>query len=136
MGNDFVTTLAAHSGQLQLNAYEPIEGLAIIESQHLLFTTSNLFRTKCIDGIKVNEKVLAHYMETTVGIVTALNPILGYEKATELAQEAYKSGKGILEIIREKHVLTEAQIKELLDPVKLTNLNKSKYQTAPTKNNK
>jgi len=131
MGNDFVTTLAAHSGQLQLNAYEPIEGLAIIESQHLLFTTSNLFRTKCIDGIKVNEKVLAHYMETTVGIVTALNPILGYEKATELAQEAYKSGKGILEIIREKHVLTEAQIKELLDPVKLTNLNKSKYQTAP-----
>src|SRR6185369_9822682 len=136
MGNDFVTTVAAHSGQLQLNAYEPIEGLAIIESQHLLFTTSNLFRTKCIDGIKVNEKVLAHYMETTVGIVTALNPILGYEKATELAQEAYKSGKGILEIIREKHVLTEAQIKELLDPVKLTNLNKSKYQTAPTKNNK
>lgn len=57
----------------------------------------------------MNEKVLAHYMETTVGIVTALNPILGYEKSTELAQEAYSSGKGILEIIREKHVLTEAQ---------------------------
>jgi aspartate ammonia-lyase len=68
-------------------------------------------------------------METTVGIVTALNPILGYEKSTELAQEAYKSNKGILEIIREKHVLTEAQIKELLDPVKLTNLQKSNYQT-------
>ena len=128
MGNDFVTTVAAHSGQLQLNAYEPVEGLSMIESQHLLYNTSILFRTKCIDGITVNEKVLAHYMETTVGIVTALNPILGYEKATELAQEAYKSGKGILEIIREKHVLTEAQIKELLDPVKLTNLDKSKYQ--------
>ena len=83
----------------------------------------------------MNEKVLAHYMETTVGIVTALNPIVGYEKATELAQEAYTSGKGILEIIREKQVLTEAQIKELLDPVKLTNLDKSKYQTTNTPNN-
>jgi aspartate ammonia-lyase len=135
MGNDFVTTLAAHSGQLQLNAYEPVEGLSIIESQDLLYNTSKLFRTKCVDGITVNEKVLAHYMETTVGIVTALNPILGYEKSTELAQEAYRSGKGILEVIREQKILTEAQIKELLDPVKLTNLNKSKYQTTNKTNN-
>jgi aspartate ammonia-lyase len=67
-------------------------------------------------------------METTVGIVTALNSVLGYDKATELAQEAYLSGKGIIEIIREKHILTDAQIKELLDPAKLTNLDKSKYQ--------
>jgi aspartate ammonia-lyase len=128
MGNDYVTTLAAHSGQLQLNAYEPVEGLAILESQDLLRKTSVLFRTKCIDGITVNEDVLAHYMETTVGIVTALNPILGYDKATELANEAYKSGKGALELIREQHLLTEEQIKQLLDPVKLTGLDKSKYQ--------
>ncbi len=87
-----------------------------------------------MDGITVNEKVLARYMETTVGIVTALNPVVGYEKATELAQEAYKSGKGILEVIREKKVLTEAQIKDLLDPVKLTNLDKSKYQTTSAPN--
>ncbi|HEY6272548.1 MAG TPA: aspartate ammonia-lyase, partial [Terriglobales bacterium] len=127
MGNDFVTTLAAHSGQLQLNAYEPIEGLSLMESQDLLHNVSILLRTKCVDGIKVNEKTLAHYMETTVGIVTALNPIIGYDKATELANEAYTSGKGILEIIREKHVLTEEQIKELLDPVRLTNLDRSKY---------
>ena len=89
-----------------------------------------LFRTKCIDGITVNEKVLEHYMETTVGIVTALNPVIGYEKATELANEAYKSGKGILEVIREKKILTEAQIKELLDPVKLTNLDPSQVPEA------
>jgi aspartate ammonia-lyase len=127
MGNDYTVTLAAHSGQLQLNAYEPIEGLAMMESQHLLFTTSKAFRTKCIDGITVNERVLTRYMETTVGIVTALNPVIGYEKATELANEAYTSGKGLLEIIREKKILTEAQIKDLLDPVKLTQLDKSKY---------
>ena len=128
MGNDFSVGIAAHSGQLQLNAYEPLAGLAVMESQHLLFNGSTIFRTKCIDGITLNEKVLARYLETTVGIVTALNPVVGYEKATELAGEAYKSGKGILEIIREKKILTEAQIKELLDPVKLTGLDRSKYK--------
>jgi aspartate ammonia-lyase len=127
MGNDYTVNLAAHSGQLQLNAYEPVEGVAMMESQHLLFNTSKALRTKCVDGITLNEKVLEHYMETTVGIVTALNPVVGYDKATELAAEAYKSGKGILEIIREKKVLTEAQIADLLDPVKLTNLDRSVY---------
>lgn len=128
MGNDFVVTLAAHSGQLQLNAYEPVEGVAMMESQSLLYNTSKLMRTKCVDGIVVDEKQLQHYMETTVGIVTALNPIIGYEKATELANEAYSSGKGIIEIIREQHVLTEEQIKELLDPAKLTNINPSLFK--------
>jgi aspartate ammonia-lyase len=128
MGNDAAVGYAAHSGQLQLNAYEPVEGIAMIESQHLLYNVSQLFRTKCVDGITVNEKVLAHYMETTVGIVTALNTVVGYEKATELANEAYKSGKGILEVIREKKVLTEQQIQEILDPIKLTNLDPSLYK--------
>jgi len=128
MSNDYAVDLGAHTGQLELNAYEPLAGLAVIESQSLLYRTSILFRTKCIDGITVNEKTLEHYMETTVGIVTALNPIVGYEKATELAAEAYQSGKGILEIIREKNILTESQIQQLLDPVKLTGLDKSKYQ--------
>jgi aspartate ammonia-lyase len=128
IGNSAAVDYAAHSGQLQLNAYEPLEGLNIMESQHILFTGSQALRTKCVDGITVNERVLEHYMETTVGIVTALNPVVGYEKATELANEAYKSGKGILEIIREKKILTEDQIKDLLDPAKLTNLDKSIYR--------
>jgi len=129
IGNDYTVSLAADHGQLQLNAYEPVEGLAMIESQSLLFRGSVAFRVRCIDGITVNERVLQHYLETTVGIVTALNPILGYDKATELASEAYKTNKGILEIIREKKLLSEEQIKELLDPVKLTGLDKSKYQS-------
>jgi aspartate ammonia-lyase len=128
IANDYAVALAAHSGQLQLNAYEPLNGLAPMESQHLLFNVSKLFRTKCVDGITVNEQQLKHYMETTVGIVTALNPVIGYEKATELAAEAYKSGKGILEVIREKKILTEQQIAELLDPAKLTNLDPSIYK--------
>jgi aspartate ammonia-lyase len=128
MGNDLSVTLAAQHGQLQLNAYEPLEGLAVMESQHLLFRGSSVFREKCVDGITVNEKTLERYMATTIGIVTALNPVIGYEKATELAAEAQRTGKGILEIIREKKVLTEAQIKSLLDPAKLTGLDKTKYE--------
>jgi aspartate ammonia-lyase len=128
MGNNYTVALAAHSGQLQLNAYEPVEGLTMIESQHLLYNTSQAFRTKCVDGITVNKKVLDHYMDTTVGIVTALNPVLGYEKTSEVAAEAYKSGKGVLEIIREQHLLTEQQIADVLDPAKLTNLDKSAYR--------
>ena len=128
MGNDYAVTLASHSGQLQLNAYEPLNGLKCIESQHLLFNVSKLFRTQCVDGITVNKEKLDHYMATTVGIVTALNPVIGYEKATALANKAYKSGKGILEVIREDKVLTEDQIKDLLDPVKLTNLDPNLYK--------
>ena len=127
MGNDHAVSLAAHHGQLQLNAYEPLVGLSIMESQHLLFTTSRAFRERCIDGITVNEAVLAHYLETTVGIVTALNPVIGYEQASELAAEAYSSGKGLLQIIRERKILSEEQIRELLDPARLTGLDPKQY---------
>src|SRR5262249_22176407 len=106
MGNDATVGIAAHAGQLQLNAYEPVAGVSMMESQELLRNGSAALRAKCVDGITVNEKVLERYMETTVGIVTALNPVIGYEKATELANEAYRSGKGLLEVIRERHVLT------------------------------
>jgi aspartate ammonia-lyase len=105
---------------LQLNAYEPVVAVAVMESQGLLFKTLPLFAKQCIDGITVNEDIQKNYMNRSVGIVTALNPVLGYDKTTELAKEALQTNKGILELIREKKLLTEAQIKDLLDPVKLT----------------
>ncbi|KAF2506980.1 aspartate ammonia-lyase [Flavobacterium zhairuonense] len=120
MGNDLTVTLAAHSGLLQLNAYEPIEAIAMMESQGLFFKSFPLFRKNCIEGITVNKDILNNYMERSVGIVTALNPVLGYEKTTELAKEALETNKGILELIREKKLLTEDQIKKLLDPATLT----------------
>lgn len=120
MGNDATVGIASRDGLLQLNAYEPVVATAIFESQALFYKLMPLFRKQCIDGITANEKVLKHYIETTVGIVTALNPVLGYEKTTELAKEALQSGKGILELIREKKLLTEDQIKKLMDPATLT----------------
>ena len=120
MGNDATVSIASRDGLLQLNAYEPVVATSIMESQALFYKTLPLFRKNCIEGITVNEGVLKRYLETTIGIVTALNPVLGYEKTTELAKEALKSGKGILELIREKKLLTEDQIKKLMDPAALT----------------
>ncbi len=120
IGNDVTVTLAAHSGLLQLNAYEPVEAIAMMESQGLLYKSLPLFRKQCIDGITANKDVTKHYIERSVGIVTALNPVLGYEKTTELAKEALQTNKGILELIREKKLLTEDQIKKLLDPAAMT----------------
>lgn len=129
IGNDATVTIASQDGLLQLNAYEPVVAVAIMETQGLFFKAMPLFRKQCIDGITLNEKVLQRYMETTVGIVTALNPVLGYEKTTELAKEALQTGKGVLQLIREKKLLTEAQIKDLLDPSKMTGPQKA----GPTK---
>jgi aspartate ammonia-lyase len=120
IGNDGTVTIASQDGLLQLNAYEPVVAVAIMESQALFFKAIPLFAKNCIDGITANEAVLKRYLETTIGIVTALNPVLGYEKTTELAKEALQSGKGILELIREKKLLTEDQIKKLMDPAALT----------------
>jgi len=120
MGNDATVTIASRDGLLQLNAYEPVVATAIMESQALFYKLMPLFRKNCIDGITANKEVLKKYLETTIGIVTALNPVLGYEKTTELAKEALESGKGILELIREKKLLTEDQIKTLMDPDALT----------------
>lgn len=120
IGNDATVTIASQDGLLQLNAYEPVVAVAIMESQALFFKAIPLFAKNCIDGITANEAVLKRYLETTIGIVTALNPVLGYEKTTELAKEALQSGKGILELIREKKLLTEDQIKKLMDPAALT----------------
>jgi len=120
IGNDVTVTVASRDGLLQLNAYEPVVAIAIMESQAIFFKTMPLFRKNCIDGITANEDVLKHYIDRSVGIVTALNPVLGYEKTTELAKEALETNKGILELIREKKLLTEDQIKKLLDPTAMT----------------
>ena len=128
IGNDLSVTLAARNGQLQLNAYEPLEAIAILESQRLLTNAMRTLREKCVDGITVNRDTLEAYIQRTVGIVTALNPVIGYDRATELAAEAYRTNKGILEIVREQKILTEAQIEEILDPAALTGMDRSKYK--------
>jgi aspartate ammonia-lyase len=128
LGNDVTVNIAASDGDLQLNAYEPVIGLTIFESQKILTNVLETFRTQCADGITINEEVNKRNMETTIGIVTALNPILGHHVGDELAKEAKETGKGILELVREKKLLTDKQIEELLSPESMTGLDKSKYE--------
>jgi len=120
IGNDLVVTLSAEAGQLQLNAFEPVMAACIFESQRMFVSAANTLRTYCVEGITANEEVCKHYLESSIGTVTALNPVIGYDKATELAAEALKSGEGILELVREKHILTDEQIDDILNPAALT----------------
>jgi aspartate ammonia-lyase len=107
IGNDLVVTLSAEAGQLQLNAFEPVIAAVIFESQQLFVNAANTLRKHCVEGITANADVCKHYLESSIGTVTALNPVIGYDKATELAAEALESGEGILELVREKHILTD-----------------------------
>jgi aspartate ammonia-lyase len=120
IGNDVVVSLAQQGGLLQLNAYEPVAAASILESQRLLTRTLPALRTKCVEGITANRDVNREHFERSVGIVTALNPVLGYEKTTDLAAEAMRSGKTVLDLVREQKLLSEEQIKKLMDVKALT----------------
>ncbi len=116
IGNDLTVTLAAEAGQLQLNVMEPVLAASILESQTMLMNASRTLREHCIDGITANEAVCQHFIERSIGVVTALNPVLGYEMATRIAAEALQTDRGIVELVREKGLLSEEQIAKLLDP--------------------
>jgi aspartate ammonia-lyase len=120
IGNDLVVTLSAEGGQLQLNAFEPVIAAVIFEGQTILVNGARTLRKYCVEGITANKDVLQHYVDYSIGTVTALNPVIGYDRATELAAEALKSGEGIVELVREKHILTDEQLNEILNPAALT----------------
>jgi aspartate ammonia-lyase len=120
IGSDQTVSMAAEAGQLQLNVFEPVIAACIFEAQTLFINAVRTLRVHCIDGITANADICRHYVEYSIGVVTALNPVIGYERSTELATEAMKTGRGILELVREKKILTEKQIAEVLDPATMT----------------
>lgn len=120
IGNDLTVTLAAEAGQLQLNVMEPVIAACVLSSQTLFMNSARTLREHCVVGITANPEVCRYYVEHSIGLVTALNPVIGYDTATELAAEALRTGRGIVELVREKGILTDAQIAEVLDPAKMT----------------
>ena len=88
--------MAAEGGQLQLNVFEPVIAACIFEAQTLFMNAARTLRVHCVEGITANVDVMRHYVEYSIGTVTALNPVIGYEKSTELAAEAMKTGRGIM----------------------------------------
>jgi aspartate ammonia-lyase len=120
IGNDLAVTLAAEAGQLQLNVMEPVIAACILDSQTLFMNSARTLREHCIDGITANADVCRYHVEHSIGLVTALNPVIGYDTASELAAEALRTGRGIVELVREKKILTDEQIADVLDPAKMT----------------
>jgi aspartate ammonia-lyase len=120
IGSDMTVTMAAEAGQLQLNVFEPVIAACTFEAQTMFINAARTLREHCVSGITVNTDVCRHYVEYSIGTVTALNPVIGYERATELAKEAMATGRGILELVREKKILTEAQIAKVMDPAAMT----------------
>jgi aspartate ammonia-lyase len=120
IGSDLTVSMAAEAGQLQLNVFEPVIAACIFEAQTMFMNAARTLRAHCIEGITANPDVMRHYVEFSIGTVTALNPVIGYEKATELAAEAMETGRGIMELVREKKLLTEEQLAKILDPLAMT----------------
>jgi aspartate ammonia-lyase len=120
IGSDLAITLAAEAGQFQLNAFEPVMAACIFEAQTMFINAVRTLRVHCVEAITANPEVCRHYVEYSIGTVTALNPVIGYDRSTELAAEAMKTGQGIIELVRRKRILTEQQLKQLLDPAAMT----------------
>ena len=120
IGSDLTVSMAAEGGQLQLNVFEPVIAACIFEAQTMFINAARTLRVHCVDGITANPDICRHYVDYSIGTVTALNPVIGYERSTELATEAMKTGRGILELIREKKILTDAEIAKVLDPAAMT----------------
>jgi aspartate ammonia-lyase len=120
IGSDLTVSMAAEAGQLQLNVFEPVIAACIFEAQTMFMNAVRTLRVHCVEGITANADVCQHYVDYSIGVVTALNPVIGYERSTELAAEAMRTGRGIMELIHEKKILTEEQIAAVLDPVAMT----------------
>jgi len=126
IANDLAVTLAAEAGQLQLNVMEPVIASCILESQTMFMNAADSLRRNCVEGITANQSVCRRYVEHSIGVVTALNPLLGYDVATELAAEALKTGNGIVELVRKRKLLSEEEINTLLDPKSMTGMARAK----------
>ncbi|GAB3450198.1 aspartate ammonia-lyase [Insolitispirillum peregrinum] len=120
IGNDMTVTFAAEAGQLQLNAFEPIIAHSLFKSITHLRQGCLVLADRCVDGITANHEHLAASVRDSIGIVTALNPIIGYANATEVAAEAHRSGKGVAEVVLARGLMTAEALTEALRPETLT----------------
>jgi aspartate ammonia-lyase len=120
IGNDTTVAIAVQAGQLELNVMMPAMAHATLQSITILTNTLRELDVHCIRGITANKERNAYYAGSTIALATALNPYIGYRKAAELVKESVASGRSIVEIAREKKLLSEEQIAEILDPKNMT----------------
>ena len=120
IGGDVTVTMAAEGGQLQLNAFEPVIAYRLLRSIDTLRNACVVLRERCVNGITANADRMRYFVEHSIGIVTALVPVLGYETATEIAKTALDSGRGVFDVVLERGLLTRTQLDTILNPAAMT----------------
>src|SRR3954470_18563233 len=120
IGHDATITWAAANGNFELNVMMPVLAHAILESCRLLANVVNVFREKCIEDLQPNRHRCIELVEYSMAMVTSLAPVIGYDKAAEIAKESAKRGRTVREIWRERQILPEAELTAALDPVAMT----------------
>jgi aspartate ammonia-lyase len=120
IGNDVTVSFAAEAGQLQLNAFEPIIAHSLFKSVTHLRNGCLTLAERCVKGITANRERLRSIVENSIGVVTALNPYIGYANATQVAQEALITGRSVSELVLEKKLLSKERLAEILQPEVLT----------------
>lgn len=116
IGNDVTVSFAAEAGQLQLNVMEPVIVESIMESITWLTNVMNTLRTECIEGITINKERCYDMVKNSIGIVTALNPIIGYKASTKIAKEALETNRSVYDIVLEQGIMTKEDLDSALDP--------------------
>jgi aspartate ammonia-lyase len=120
IGADLTVTIAAEAGQLQLNVFEPVIAFRLLAGISSLTNACLVLRERCVDGITANPDRMRWFVEHSVGIITALVPIIGYETSTEIAREALESGRGVYELVMERKLMTRAELDRALNPEAMT----------------
>ncbi|MEJ5919865.1 MULTISPECIES: aspartate ammonia-lyase [unclassified Corynebacterium] len=113
-GNDVTLTMASEAGQLQLNVMEPVIGQCIFESISLMKNAADTLREKCVVDITANEEVCRNYVNSSIGIVTYLNPVIGHHEGDVVGRESAKTGKSVRDIVLERKLLDEAELDQIL----------------------
>jgi aspartate ammonia-lyase len=116
IGGDVTVTLAAEAGQLQLNVFEPIIAYRLLHGLDSMKQAFLVLRTRCVEGITANPDRMRWFVENSIGIVTALVPVIGYETATEIAKEALATGRGVYDLVCDRGLMTREQLDRVLDP--------------------
>src|SRR5947208_3788616 len=131
IGNDITVSFAAEGGQLQLNAFEPVIAHSLFKTLKHLRAGCLALAERCVTGITANPATLRRSVENSIGIVTALNPLIGYANATEIAQEALVTGQSVYDLVLAKKLLTREQLDQILQPEVLTRPRSFDVRPAP-----
>ena len=120
IGGDMTVTMAAEAGQLQLNVFEPVIAFRLLSGLSAMTNACVVLRERCIKGITANPDRMRQFVEQSIGIVTALVPVIGYEASTDIARDALASGRGVYELVMERGLLTREQLDRALNPETMT----------------